>query len=217
MQNLIIFIVVLIMVDLTSSTPSPPTQQINNILDALIGATDFSAWVSILSSANGTLLPLSATLFIPRDAAFDRPPPDPLLLPYHVVPQRLPFSDLLLLPRRARLPTLLVAKTISVTDNSPANFSLDHTPLTHPDLFSTPSLAVHGVQSFLDYSLYGDGLPPSLPPSAGHSIDSYWNSGASSSGSRLNSVVLLPFFSFVLPLLQCQGFSISRFQEISRN
>ncbi|WVZ23681.1 hypothetical protein V8G54_002225, partial [Vigna mungo] len=51
----------------------------------------------------------------------------PFLLPYHVVPQRLPFSDLLLLPRRARLPTLLAAKTISITDN----FSLDHT-LTHP-------------------------------------------------------------------------------------
>ncbi|BAT79963.1 FAS1 domain-containing protein [Vigna angularis] len=217
MQKLIFFILILIMVDPTSSTPSPPTQQINNILDALIGATDFSAWVSILSSANGTLLPLSATLFIPRDAALDSPPPDPLLLPYHVVPQRLPFSDLLLLPRRARLPTLLAAKTISVTDNSPANFSLDHTPLTHPDLFSTPSLAVHGVQSFLDYSLFGDGLPPSPPPPAGHSVDSFWNSGASSSGSRLNGVVMLPLFSFVLPLLLCQGFSIYRFQEYSRN
>ncbi|WVZ23276.1 hypothetical protein V8G54_001820, partial [Vigna mungo] len=63
---------------------------------------------------------------------------NPLLLPYHVVPQNLPFSDLLLLPRRVRLPTLLATKTISITDNSPANFSLDYTPLTHPDLFSTP-------------------------------------------------------------------------------
>ncbi|WVZ15490.1 hypothetical protein V8G54_013056 [Vigna mungo] len=135
-----------------SSTPSPPTQQINNSFDGLIGATHFGAWISILSSDNGTLLPFSATLFISCDAALDGFLPDPLLLPYHVVPQRLPFSNLLLLPRRARLLTLLTGKTISVTHNSPANFSLDHIPLIHPDLFSTPSLAVHGVQSFLNYS-----------------------------------------------------------------
>ncbi|TKY45638.1 DNA-directed RNA polymerase II subunit RPB1 [Spatholobus suberectus] len=87
------------------SAPSPPTRQLNNIVDALIGAGDFTAWVSILSSENATLLPVSATLFVPRDgAAVDRPPPDPFLLPYHVVPQRLLFADLLLLPRLARLP-----------------------------------------------------------------------------------------------------------------
>ncbi|WVZ12974.1 hypothetical protein V8G54_017504, partial [Vigna mungo] len=115
------------------------------------------------------------TLFIPHNAFLHRPLLDPFLFPCHVVSQQLPFSDLLLLSRCARLPTLLTAKTIFVTDNSPANFSLNHTPFTHPDLFSTPSL-VHNVQSFLDYSL----------------------------GSRLNDVVLLPLFSFVLPL--CQGF-----------
>ncbi|WVY90879.1 hypothetical protein V8G54_036393, partial [Vigna mungo] len=119
-------------------------------------------------------------------------PLDPLLLLYNVVPQNLPFSDLLLLPRRARLPTLLAAKTIFVTDNSPANFSLDHTPLIHPDLFPTPSLAVHSVQSFLDYSLFGDGLPLSSSLPAGNSIDSLWNSGASSSDSRLNGLFYSP-------------------------
>ncbi|WVZ17918.1 hypothetical protein V8G54_010900, partial [Vigna mungo] len=127
----------------------------------------------------------------------------PSYSPITLSPQKLPFSDLLLLPRRARLPTLLAAKTISVTDKSPANFSLDHTPLTHPDLFFTPSLAV------LDYSLFGDGLPLSPSPPAGNSIDVLWNSGVSSFDSHLNSVVLLPLFPFVLPLLLCQGFSIS--------
>ncbi|BAT90612.1 hypothetical protein VIGAN_06188100 [Vigna angularis var. angularis] len=102
---------------------------------------------------------------------------NPLLFPCHVVSQRLPFSDHLLLPCRACLPTLLAARTIFVTDNSPANFSLDHTPFTHPDLFSASSLA--GVQSFLDYSLFGDDLPPSPSPPAGNSIDSFWNSDAS--------------------------------------
>ncbi|KAG4957130.1 hypothetical protein JHK82_042865 [Glycine max] len=194
----------LTMVGPTTPTPpsSPPAQQLNNIIDALIGASDFTTWVSILSSANATILPLSATLFVPRNSTMDLPPPDPLLLPYHVVPQRLPFSDLLLLPHRARLPTLLAGKSISVTDNSPNNFSLDDVPLTHPDLFSTPSLAVHGVATFLDYSLFSDGVPPPPPPylPVGNAIGTDWNRGASSSRSRCNDVVLLLFLCFVIPI-----------------
>ncbi|WVZ15720.1 hypothetical protein V8G54_013286 [Vigna mungo] len=66
-----------------------------------------------------------------------------LLLP--VVPASLPSLPPPLLrpppPRRARLPTVLAIKTIFVTDNIPANFSLNHTPFTRPDLFSTLSLA----------------------------------------------------------------------------
>ncbi|RDY06597.1 FAS1 domain-containing protein, partial [Mucuna pruriens] len=184
--------------------PSPPPQQMNNIIDALIGAGDFAAWVSILSSANATFLPVSATLFVPRDGAVDRPPPDPLLLPYHVVPQRLPFDLLILLPRLARLPTLLPTKSISITDNSAANFSLDATPLTHPDLFSTPSLAVHGVQAFLDYSLFGDGIPPPPPfLPIGDAIGTDWNSAASPSHSRslLNDPVLFLFYFLLRVLL----------------
>ncbi|WVZ19160.1 hypothetical protein V8G54_006482, partial [Vigna mungo] len=61
----------------------------------------------------------------------------------------------------------------------------------------TPSLAVRGVQSFLDYSLFGDGLPPSPSHPAGNSIDSFWNSGASSSGSRLNGPSSPSFFHYV--------------------
>ncbi|KAK8465956.1 LOW QUALITY PROTEIN: hypothetical protein PHAVU_009G218400 [Phaseolus vulgaris] len=204
MQNLIFFIFILIMVNHTTSTPvppppSPPRQQVNNILDALIGAGDFSTWVSILSSPNATILPVSATLFVPRDAAVDRPPPDPLLLPYHVVPQRLPFSDLLLLPRRARLPTLLADKTISVTDNSPPT-SPSTTPPHPPRPLLLPLPCRPRRPSFLDYSLFGDGLPPPPPfLPGGHTIGSARNPGASS--SRLNVVVLVPLFSFVVPLL----------------
>ncbi|KAK7328520.1 hypothetical protein VNO77_22629 [Canavalia gladiata] len=173
-----------------------PTQQLNNIIDALIGAGDFTTWLAILSSANTTLLPVSATLFVPRDTTLDLPPPDPFLFPYHIVPQRLTFSDLLLLPQHARLPTLLHGKSISVTDNSAANFSLDATPLILPDLFSTTNLAVHGVETFLDYSLFGDGIPPSPPPPPpppflpiGDAIGTAWKSGGSC--FRINHVVFL--------------------------
>ncbi|CAL5186974.1 unnamed protein product [Lathyrus oleraceus] len=142
----------------SSTTPSPPmpTQELNNILDALIGSGDTSInkWVSILSMTNPSL---SLTLFIPQQT----PSPssstlDPFTFPYHIVPQRLAFADLLLLPRYSRLPTLLPGKTIAITDNSIGNFTLDDVLLTHPDLYNTSSLAVHGVERLLDYSSFGD-------------------------------------------------------------
>ncbi|XP_057431274.1 FAS1 domain-containing protein SELMODRAFT_448915-like [Lotus japonicus] len=144
-----------------SQIPQLSTQEINNIINALIGAGDTSAnqWASILSMSNPSL---SLTLFVPQDAAATAIL-DPTLFPYHVVPQRLTFSDLLLFPLHSRLPTLLPGKSIAVTGNSAANYSVDGTLITHPDLYNTPSLAVHGVKSLLDYSLFSDGLPPTTP------------------------------------------------------
>ncbi|MED6195499.1 hypothetical protein PIB30_038445 [Stylosanthes scabra] len=155
-----------------AAPPPPPAlpPQLNNVIDALIGAGDFSIWVNILSMSNPNVLPISATLFIPQDATLNLNANgvplmvDPFLFPYHVVPQRLTFSDLLLFRRNARLPTLLPGKSISVTDDSATNFSLDGTPITNPDIYKTTSIAVHGVAGVLDYSLYGNGIPPSPPP-----------------------------------------------------
>ncbi|GAU48786.1 hypothetical protein TSUD_406290 [Trifolium subterraneum] len=138
-----------------TSIPPMAKQEINNILDALIGTGDTSInkWVSILSMSNPLL---SLTLFIPQQTPSHSSTLDPLSFPYHVIPQRLIFADLLLIPRYSRLPTLVPDKTIIVTDNSPGNFTLDDVLLTHPDLYNTPSLAVHGVKTLLDYSLFGN-------------------------------------------------------------
>ncbi|OIV98299.1 hypothetical protein TanjilG_16626 [Lupinus angustifolius] len=136
-----------------------------NIMDALIGANDLTTML------NPSMLPLTLTLFIPQHNTFfhhnnnnNHPPMDPFLFPYHIIPQRLTFSDLLLLPPTTNLPTLLPYRTISVTNNSAANFSLNGVPLTHPDLYSNPSLVVHGVANILDYSLAGDNIPSPPPP-----------------------------------------------------
>ncbi|KAL5100777.1 hypothetical protein RYX36_005104 [Vicia faba] len=141
----------------SSTTPSlpMPTQELNNILDALIGSGDttINKWVSILSMSNPLL---SLTLFIPQQTLSPSSTLNPFTFPYHIVPQRLAFADLLLLPRYSRLPTLLPGKTIEITDNSLVNFTLDDVLLTHPDLYSTSSLAVHGVERLLDYSTFGD-------------------------------------------------------------
>ncbi|KAL6561887.1 hypothetical protein OROGR_002894 [Orobanche gracilis] len=160
----------------TPPPPPPPlaeTQQthLNNIIDALIGAGDFAGWANLLSTANPSALPLTATFFIPGNDAVSSlssanaagTPFDAFLIPYHIVPQRLTFSDLLQFTARARLPTLLHAKYIVVTNNTQENFAVDDSQITQPDIFVNAAFAVHGVKKLLDYSLYGDGRIPSPP------------------------------------------------------
>ncbi|KAK3030865.1 hypothetical protein RJ639_037322 [Escallonia herrerae] len=154
------------------TTPPPPTrqdmreQQLSNIIDALIGAGDFSAWANILSNADLSTLPLSATLFIPSSTALSSTTAtvtfDPFMIPYHIVPQRLSFSDLQLFKTHTRLPTLLPSKTLLITNNSPANFTIDSSPVTHPDIYANSAVCVHGIKTLLDYNVYGDNFFP--PP-----------------------------------------------------
>ncbi|KAM1484613.1 hypothetical protein TB2_035732 [Malus domestica] len=181
-------------------SPSATPQQLNNIIDALIGAGDFGNWVNIITGANPLALPLSATLFIPQDNALNSlPTTDPFMFPYHVVPQRLSFADLQLFKPGSRLPTLLPGKSILITNTSPSNFTLDDAPITQPDLYVTTTMAVHGVGTILQYSVYGDGLnllpkpnsqqgqqrhnpPPSSPQGlflpTGEAIGAGWKSDA---------------------------------------
>ncbi|CAN0911703.1 FAS1 domain-containing protein SELMODRAFT_448915 [Linum grandiflorum] len=148
----------------TSSSASSASrqQQLNNIINALIGAGDFNNWANILSIAGPSYLPLSATFFIPADDSLVASPAenaftDPLIFPYHIVPQRLTFAELLQFTTLSRLPTLLSSKSILVTNDSAANFTLDGSLLSHPDLFTSPAIVVHGISNLMDYSIYGDG------------------------------------------------------------
>ncbi|POO03275.1 FAS1 domain containing protein [Trema orientale] len=149
--------------------PSPPPsspetpQQFNSIIDALIGSGDFTSWVGAISSA---VLPLSSTLFVPRNDAANPPAPAnstagasaPFIFPYHVVPQRLSFADLQLFKTNDRLPTLLPGKSILITNNSRLNFTIDGSPIIQPDIYFAATVVVHGVGAVFDYSVYGDGL-----------------------------------------------------------
>nr|BBK20746.1 fasciclin [Actinidia chinensis] len=162
--------------------PQPPwaveelqEEMVNNIIMALNAAGNFERWASLLSAvANPSSLPLSATLFIPSDAALSHFPAssssssnspmgfDPFIIPYHIVPQRLTFSQLQLFKTNTRLPTLLPSNSILITNNSFSNFTLDASPITHPDLYLDSAVSLHGITTVLDYSLYGDVSP--LPP-----------------------------------------------------
>ncbi|OMO83213.1 hypothetical protein CCACVL1_11501 [Corchorus capsularis] len=173
-----------------SSSAAMPQHQMNNIIDALMGAGDFKNWANMLSSATDLfMIPLSATFFVPSDNAllpfaFPVTIPtsstaasaaaygfDPMIVPYHIVPQRLTFSQLILFKPLSRLPTLLPSKSILLTNTSQSNFTLDASLVSYPDLYLTSAIAVHGISALLNYSAYGGGdatlghvLSP--PPSA---------------------------------------------------
>ncbi|XVE91053.1 hypothetical protein DITRI_Ditri20bG0125300 [Diplodiscus trichospermus] len=163
---------------LTTPTPPPLRQhQLNNIINALIGAGDFNNWANLLSASDLFMLPLSATFFVPSDhSLFPLPVPtssttpgfDPFVVPYHIVPQRLTFSELTLFKPFSRLPTLLPSRSILITNTSLSNFTLDASQVSHPDLYLTPAIAVHGVAALFNYTVYGGdnsiGLPAPPPP-----------------------------------------------------
>ncbi|OIT34085.1 hypothetical protein A4A49_04597 [Nicotiana attenuata] len=155
----------------TTTFPPPPPltqhqiqeQQLNNIVEALIGAGDFAGWANLLSSTDLSSLPLSATFFIPgNDAMSNHQTPgdhninlDPFLIAYHIIPQRLSFADLQQFKSNTRLPTLLPSKFIVITNNSLTNFTVDGSQITYPDVYVNSAFTVHGVNKVLEYSVYG--------------------------------------------------------------
>ncbi|XP_057811538.1 uncharacterized protein LOC131025770 [Salvia miltiorrhiza] len=182
-----------------SQPPSPATAAANqdthlrNILDALIGSGDYGGWANLLSSANPSELPVTATFFIPSDDAISgllsastTARLDPLLVPYHIVPQRLTFSELQHLDTRTRLPTLLPANFIVVTNNSATNFTVDGSQITQADIFLNAAFALHGVNKVLNYSLFALPAPPAsllrkkkkLPRPRGITVSAAWRSCA---------------------------------------
>ncbi|CAI9783508.1 unnamed protein product [Fraxinus pennsylvanica] len=152
-----------------------PKQQMNNIIDALIGAGDFAGWINFLSSTNPSSLSFTATFFVPSNDAISQFPTataagtnfDPFIVPYHIVPQRLSFSDLQQFSTLTRLPTLYPSKYIVITNNSRFNFTVDDSLVTHPDILVNAAFSVHGIKNVLDYNVYGgndNGLFSPPPP-----------------------------------------------------
>ncbi|KAK3175790.1 hypothetical protein Dsin_004368 [Dipteronia sinensis] len=75
-------------------------------------------------------------------------------------------QQLCLLNPLTRLPTLLPTKSIPITNNSISNFTLHDSLLSRPHLYTTSTFVIHGIQTFLDYSICGaaDNHPFTPPP-----------------------------------------------------
>ncbi|GLT69534.1 hypothetical protein SLA2020_416790 [Shorea laevis] len=80
----------------TTITTTPTTQQHNQCADWSRGCHKLGEHQC--SMINPLTLPMSATLLIPQEDSLNRMPNmDPFIVPYHIVPQRLSFSDLQLI------------------------------------------------------------------------------------------------------------------------
>ncbi|CAN7099245.1 unnamed protein product [Brassica rapa subsp. narinosa] len=165
--HLLLFFLITTVSFLTSAA-YPPSQtpqdhlHADRIIEAMIGAGDFRDWASdfLFAVEDQVGIPLSATIFIPTD--FDTADLSSsttngrrLSVAYHIVPQRLSFTDLRFLQPLSRLPTLLPGNSIVVTNNSVSGLAVDGVLVTEPDLFLSSQIAIHGVASSLDCSLHG--------------------------------------------------------------
>lgn len=97
---------------------------------------------------------------------------EPFLFSYHIIPQHLSFSDLTLFPINSRLPTLLINKSILITNYSRSNFALNGSHLTRPNLFSTATVSIYGIRDILNFTIHREPdpstnyppMPQLLPP-----------------------------------------------------
>ncbi|KAF9673118.1 hypothetical protein SADUNF_Sadunf11G0115400 [Salix dunnii] len=107
--------------------------------------------------ADPITFPMSANFFIPSDNFLSptTTTSDLFILPYHIVPQRLSFPDLQKFKAFYRFPTLILDKSILITNNSVSNFTLGGSRLTHPDMYTNAAIAIHGIDKLLDYSVFG--------------------------------------------------------------
>nr|XP_011465796.1 PREDICTED: uncharacterized protein LOC105351905 [Fragaria vesca subsp. vesca] len=142
------------------------TQHMNNIVDALIGSSDFRSWVNIIMAANPLSLPLSTTVLMPKNVAVSRlPVVDPFLLPYHVVPQFLTFVDLRLFKNSSCLLTFLPEKFIVITKTlSPISPSM--TPLSpSPTLLHSSTSGSTSIASLIPLTKPTSSIPTPMPAS----------------------------------------------------
>ncbi|KAI3944204.1 hypothetical protein MKW98_016434 [Papaver atlanticum] len=74
-------------------------------------------------------------------------------LHYHIIPQKLTFSELKSLPIGSILPTLAPGKSIRVTNNSQSNYSINNIIVSNPNMYMNEDIVIHGIKSSLDFDV----------------------------------------------------------------
>ncbi|KAF8091699.1 hypothetical protein N665_0438s0028 [Sinapis alba] len=111
-----------------------------------------AAFISTDDKIRGGVLP--ATLFIPV-AATDEHLGDRNVAAYHVVPEKMEFSDLLAKEDKTRIVTLLAGCSILVRNTTEGGLTLDGVSVTEPDIFVDKFIAIHRIRFPLDFTKYG--------------------------------------------------------------
>ena len=177
--HILLFIALIILnLNSISATPSPTLppsnrkvdtiieedKEIDAMIEALVYQGGYTIWAKFLADLKTKHVFLTnATLFLPSDAAISRlqlsydegTGINPYrLIPYHITPKHhLLFSDLCHLKPLTLLPTLVALKTIVITSTIPSNYMIDNSRITHPNLYTSSRIVVHGSTVFLTCTL----------------------------------------------------------------
>lgn len=161
----------------TISSSESSDQEIDAVIEALrcnanyetfSCDSNFSIWIKLLEISKGRLvLPKNATMFAPTDAAISHlsyaTDLSPYLIPYHITPKHhLLLPDLYELKPLSLLPTLVPWKTILITSTLPSSYKIDNAVITHPDIYLSSRLVVHGINRILDLHPQRSSMPPLL-------------------------------------------------------
>ncbi|XP_024517202.1 FAS1 domain-containing protein SELMODRAFT_448915 [Selaginella moellendorffii] len=148
-----------------------PSSDVQPLVSNMIGQ-GFTVAAAVAQSLQ-TLIPIRSTLLIPSNNAIagvdaNLSQEDIInTLQYHVLTFPTSFEALSRNDVGAELPTMLQGEMITVTSNSPGNFTLNEVNITHPDVCSsTRFIACHGIDRVLAYnsSLVTAAGPEASPP-----------------------------------------------------
>ncbi|MCO5582262.1 hypothetical protein L7F22_036154 [Adiantum nelumboides] len=151
-------------------------QDLNSLLQDLRN-NQFFTGASILSFLTPAFLTSRITLMIPTDSAIasvvDRfsglalqyPP----IVQFHIVTRNLNFNQLLLLPNGTWLPTMVPGKGVQVTNDDPANYTLNDARIVQPDICPSVGeidIACQGIDRLFDITsvLAPEPQNPPFPP-----------------------------------------------------
>ncbi|KAK1395526.1 FAS1 domain-containing protein [Heracleum sosnowskyi] len=88
---------------------------------------------------------------------------NPYLVACHITPvHHLLYSDLCHLKPLTLLPTLVPSKTILITSTLSSNYRIDNALITHPNLYISSRIVVHGIDRILDLHPQRSKMPPLL-------------------------------------------------------
>lgn len=133
----------------TLGTTLAPT--VTAVSPALPPENAFHEWPGAFIGAVGNE---QATLFLPFHYSSTPSPKLRIVAAYHIVPEKLVFSDLVSKAVHSRLPTLVPRTPIVVTSTYP-RLTLDDVEVVKPDLFVSSSIAIHGIASPLEFTHNG--------------------------------------------------------------
>ncbi|KAI3875641.1 hypothetical protein MKX03_026044 [Papaver bracteatum] len=133
---------------------SSASSQLQKIIEALIDSNGDE--ILFTKPFN---FPFSATYLIPIDNPSllmintNSTSSSSFTLHYHIIPQKLTFSELKSLPIGSILSTLAPGKSNRVTNNSQSNYSINNIIVSNPNMYMNEDIVIHGIKSSLDFDV----------------------------------------------------------------